>query len=202
MITGIKKLTMVKRRQEVTEAWKAFFDRPVVGELVIKHFPADDASAWTLENHLYKLKAQGVKPSVIIVDYLTLMRPVDKAIRYEGSSTGRYLLLGQIVKELINLAQRNNLAILLLHQSKGYVKEKYRKGGQQTTEDAADSHDISRHIDGMITLEQTIVEMETRPNEIMRLHAAKGRSFASEWTVKFEFDKTTAQIWEADTKAK
>lgn len=198
MVTDIPKHDLVEREEEVRQEYNAFFEREGIGELVIKHFPAG-GTPWMIEAHLHQLKAQGIDPSLLIVDYIGLMKTADKGVRYEGSSSGRYLMFGQITLELINLAQRGNYAIWLLHQSKGYTKKRYADGGRISTEDAADSQEIMRHVDLILSLNQTDEEIAMKPQQ-MRIHAAAGRNVDDAWEVLCEYDKTKAIIREIQTK--
>lgn len=200
MITGVDKRDLVKKEMEVRERWNEFFEREGVGELNIKHFPAG-GSPWMIENHLYQLGVEGINPSLLIVDYLGLMRPADRTTKYEASSGGRYILFGQIVIELISLAQRGDYAIWLLHQSKGYAKKRYEKGGKISTEDAADSQEVMRHVDLILTINQTNEEIAMTPQQ-MRIFAAGGRNVEDGWEELFEYDKYAAQIRECKLEAK
>jgi len=195
MFSGIPRNELMNRRNEVEEAHEEFFSRAGVGQLVIKHFPANSGSAWTIESHLYKLKAVGVEPKLLIIDYLSLMRTMDRQLRYDGSSGGRYLLLGQITLEIISLAQRKDMAIWLLHQAKGGVKKKYEKKGRITTDDSADSQEIMRHVDLILTLNQTIKERDLIPPTLC-IFAAGGRNVEDYWEVYMKFYKNIAQIKE------
>lgn len=200
MITGVDKRDLVKKEREVRERWNEFFEREGVGELNIKHFPAG-GTPWMIENHLYQLGVEGINPSLLIVDYLGLMRPADRTTKYEASSGGRYILFGQIVIELISLAQRGNYAIWLLHQSKGYAKKRYEKGGKISTEDAADSQEVMRHVDLILTINQTSEEINMTPQQ-MRIFAAGGRNVEDGWEELFDYDKYAAQIKEHKMEAK
>jgi len=195
MFSGIPRNELMNKRDEVEEAHKEFFSRAGVGQLVVKHFPANSGSAWTIESHLHKLKAAGIEPKLLIVDYLSLMRTMDKQIKYDGSSGGRYLLLGQITLELINLAQRKDVAIWLLHQAKGGVKSKYSKKGRIGTDDTADSQEVPRHVDLVLTLNQTTDEAKADP-PMLCVYAAGGRSVEDNWEVYMNFYKDMAQIKE------
>jgi len=198
-ITGVRKSKLLQNEMEVRKLYKEFFDREGMGELIIKHFPAG-GTAMTIEAHLHQLKAEGIDPALLIVDYLGLMKSADKGMRYEGSTSGRYVMFGNIVLELISLAQRGNYAIWLLHQSKGGMKKKYAKGGSIDTDDAADSQEVVRHVDLVFTLNQTPEEIDMNP-QIMRLYAAAGRNVRDGWTVKLQYFKEYAQIIEDQTDA-
>jgi len=195
MFSGIPRNELMNRRDEVKKAYEDFFSRAGVGQLVVKHFPANSGSAWTIESHLHKLKAAGVEPKLLIVDYLSLMRTMDKQLKFDGSSGGRYLLLGQITLEIINLAQRKDIAVWLLHQAKGGVKKRYEKKGRITTDDAADSQEIMRHVDIILTLNQTNKDIDADPPRLC-IYAAGGRSVEDNWEVYMNFYKDMAQVKE------
>lgn len=191
MISGVPRRELMNRRDEVEAGYKDFFDRPRIGQLLIKHFPASSSTAWTIESHLYKLKSLGINPKLLILDYVSLMRPIDKTAI--GRDNTRYETIGQIIKEVISLAQRKNMAIWLLCQSKGGAKTKYAKGGRIGTDDTADSQEIPRHVDIFLSLNQTSDEIK---NKKMAIYAAGGRSVEDDWEVVVEYDKNKAQIWE------
>ena len=200
LISGIKKKLLLKSGEEAKRLFKQWFARPGMGELIIKHSPAGTASAWTIESHLHQLKAQGVNPSLLIVDYLGLMRPADRSVKYEASSGGRYILYGQITLELISLAQRGNYAIWLLHQSTKASKGKsFQEGRLIGTEDAADSQEVMRHVDLVLTLNQSQADLDAVP-EMMRIHAAASR-MTEQWTVRVKYDKERGRISEIGTEA-
>jgi replicative DNA helicase len=58
-------------------------------EIIIKEYPTKGVTLPTMKNHLLQLKAKGLKPDVIIVDYADLIRPTSsyKEKRYELEST-------------------------------------------------------------------------------------------------------------------
>ncbi|GAG10576.1 unnamed protein product, partial [marine sediment metagenome] len=118
IISGVPKDELKDREDLVRAKVNNFFKGKNKGQLVIKHYTVGTCSAWTIEAHLQKLKAvTGFVPDVIFVDYLGLMRCADKTMKFEGSSGGRYLMFGEITKELLALAQRNNYAVWLIHQT-------------------------------------------------------------------------------------
>jgi len=193
MISGVDKRQLDKQRIEVKEKYDEFFGRDGIGRLRIKHFLVG-STVRDLESHLHQLKIQkGIDPGLLIIDYIGLMKPADRSVKYKE----RYDLFGQIVLEIISLAQRGNYAIWALHQSTRASKGKKII----RIDDVADSMDVMRHVDLILTLNQTKEEEESRP-EIMRIYAAGGRNVEDKWTVKVEYDRFRAQIRELKTEAK
>lgn len=190
MISGIPKEELKDREDEVREQVKKFLDADHKGSLVIKHFPANAGTVWAFEAHLKRLQAMtGFEPDVIFADYLGLMRPSDKMIRYDGSSGGRYLLLGDITKELLALAQKNNYAIWLLHQATKTSLKKITVG----MGDSADSAEPMRHADIIITLSQDDQERDLKPPQI-RLYVAGGKDVPDDVAIPYEFHGAIGQL--------
>lgn len=193
MISGIDKRQLKKRRAEVQERYDVFFGREGIGRLRVVNLPVK-GTVLDIENHLHQLKAQkGIDPGLLIVDYISLMRPVDRSMKYKE----RYDLFGQIILEIISLAQRGDYAIWALQQSTRASKGKRTIG----LDDVADSMEVMRHVDLILTLNQTKEEEKKKP-QVMRIHCPGGRSVESGWTAVVEYDPFTAQIWESKTEAK
>ena len=81
------------------------------GNLIIKEYPARGASTRTIENHLERLLHDGIKPSMVIVDYGDLLKPV---VSYRNQRT---VELEHIYEELRAIAQKLNLTLLTASQS-------------------------------------------------------------------------------------
>ncbi len=52
----------------------------IKGNLLIKEYPPKRASLHTLESHYHKCAEAGVKPDIILIDYLDLLKPTNKSI--------------------------------------------------------------------------------------------------------------------------
>jgi len=196
MMTGIPRNKLMDKVDEVKREYKRFFDRPGIGNLQLCHMPAHSASPQTIDSYLYRLETEGgTKTKLLFIDYLSLMRPSDKQIKYDGSSGGRYILFGDIFLELINLANRRDMAIWVLHQAQRGVEEKYKIKGRIGTDDSADSAEICRHADIVLTLNQSIKERDRKPERLV-VYAAACRNIEDKWEVHFDYYRNLAQIKE------
>lgn len=196
IFSGVPKDALKDNEELVRAKVKEFFSSSKSGRLVIKHYPAGQCSAWTIEAHLQKLRiTTGFVPEIIFIDYLGLLRAADKDMKFEGSSGGRYLMFGEITKELLALAQRGNYAIWLLHQAAKKSLKKIRVG----LGDSADSAEPMRHADVIVTLSQSKEERKLSPEQ-MRLYVPGGREVADNWEVLFVFDKATGILREPDSE--
>ena len=197
MVAGMPRKELVNRRPEVEEIYKRrFFDRPGIGQLQIHHMPAYSVSAQMIDSYLFRLEAQkGIKPKLLFIDYLSLMRPGDKQVKYDGSSSGRYLLLGDIVLELARLAHRRGMAIWVLTQAQRGVEKKYAIKGRVGTDDTADSAEICRHADIVLSLNQNNKERAANPQTLV-IFAAACRNVEDKWEIPFNYYKKIAQIEE------
>jgi hypothetical protein len=192
-ISGVPKDQVAKpeRAEEVRKAVSTFYDRPGVETLLIKHFPAQGCTPMTIENHLNQMVAYKFEPELIIVDYLGLMSSTQKNI---ASSGDRYLMYGQITKELLSLAQRGGYAIWLLHQSTRGSKKK----STIDLDDSADSIEPMRDADLILTLNQVEGEENRDSSEIskLRIFIAGGREVADRCYVDLAMDKRNCRITE------
>lgn len=184
MLSGVPKEELKENEERVREAVNTF-QKEFGGHLIIKHYPADSCSVRTIEGNLQKLKfMEGFEPSLVVVDYLGLMKP----IMVEGEE-GRYSSYGQIVKQLLSLAQRNEFAVILLHQS---TRASFKKKVVDK-DDSADSVEPMRDADVILTLNQD--ENEEKAGE-MRIFSAGGREVADRIIIPLKIDKSRCQISE------
>jgi len=160
--------------------------------LNVKHYSAQSCSPMAIETHIRKLQLlHNFEPELIIVDYLGLMVSNHKAI---ASSGDRYLMYGQITKELLGLAQRGGYAVWLLHQSTRGSKSKKTVD----LEDSADSIEPMRDADLILTLNQVEEEQNTDSGSItkIRIFVAGGREVADRVGVDVAIDKKYCRIEE------
>lgn len=177
-------------RAEIRGAVSAFLDSQRTGKLKIRRFPALTANAWSMESYLEQLRVmEGIKPDVLIIDYLGLMTCSDP----KQFADDKYNQFGQIVKELMSLAQRRDYAIWLLHQS-GRTAFKKRTVDM---DDSGDSVIPMQHADMIITLNQTAEEEKKVPKEF-RIFIAGHRHGPSRGTVTFSFDPECARLMEIE----
>jgi len=193
-ISGIDKDNVVKRENSaaVKQAVEAFYGSPGVERLNTKHYAAQSCTAMAIETHISKLSMlHRFDPQLIIVDYLGLMVSSHKAI---ASSGDKYLMYGQITKELLSLAQRGGYAIWLLHQSTRGSKSKKTVD----LEDSADSIEPMRDADLILTLNQVEEEQTTDSGSItkIRIFVAGGREVADRVGVDVAIDKKHCRIEE------
>lgn len=81
-------------------------DNPEVGELYVKEFPTGGATAIDIENYFLRLETKiNKKFTVIVVDYLNLLRPLK-------DQNGMYEKIKAISEELRGVAMRNEWCII------------------------------------------------------------------------------------------
>ena len=191
-IAGVSKSGLKESEAEVKKAVDEFYISPNVGHLLVKHFPPKP-SVLMLENHLQKLRIMNAdfKPKLLLIDYLGLMRPTEKL----SGDSDRYLAFGEIIKELLSLAQRYNYAIWLLHQATRAALKKQIVD----LDDAADSMEPMRDADLILTLNQTKEEGQVKGWQDMRFFIAGGREMRDRQTVAFMINKNRCQLAESST---
>jgi replicative DNA helicase len=215
-ISGVEKdvVNVLEKKQreiklkEISKAVGNFFGQYTgAGRLLVKE--STNCSPLTIETHLNKLRiVEDFKPDLLIIDYLGLLKCADKNIKFEGSSGGKYVMLGEITKELIRVAKRMKCAIWLLHQTT-------RKSFQKLKVDMDDSGDSltpmqDAHI--ILTINPEYIKEKFKAKEILeeredalivelRIFVAGGRSVKSRQWVTFMFDKTRCQTYPREDNA-
>lgn len=174
------KMMNEEERNEITQQYQ----NSNYGKLIIKHFPTRSCSPWTIEAYLRRLKAViGFVPDLILIDYLGLMIPSDKKMKYES----RYIMFSDIVLELISLIQKENYALWLGHQAKLQSLGKEVVGMQDT----ADSSEVPRHADVIVTINQTV---EEKAKGEVRFYVAGSRFCRDFAGAAFKIDKERVRI--------
>lgn len=200
-ISGVPKDELVTRDAEMKAAVCNEFEIKTggrkTGRILAKKYAPYSASALTIESHLQKLQMlEGFKPDMIIIDYLGLMRPADKAIKITASSSGVYHMLGFISKELLALAHQQNLAIWLLHQaSKASESKKYVGLGH-----SADSQQPIRDADIVASLG---IEAAEAKKEIQKVnfYLPGGREMRDKKGADLMMDKERCLVFDPETEA-
>lgn len=186
--SGVPKSELKSREDEVREAVDEQFKNTGMGRLLVKHFPPKP-NVLMLENHLQKLRImENFSPAMLLIDYLGLMKPTEKM-----DASDRYIAFGEIIKELLSLAQREGYAIWLLHQATRAALKKERVD----LDDTADSMEPMRDADLILTLNQTKEEGESDDVwQAMRIFIAGGREMRDRWMVDFMINKDICQVRE------
>lgn len=85
--TGIALPDLQKKQQVVERIYKA--EAKSFGDKVrIIEYPTSQATVVDFENKILELKSQGWTPDVVIVDYLTIMKPLNKVSSNKGYESG------------------------------------------------------------------------------------------------------------------
>lgn len=142
--------------------------------LIIKEYPEDEASINTIKAHYKQLGAIGVKPDLVIIDYLDLMKPHRNYhdINQEQAA---------VVKACRGMTKEFNTRIWSALQLN-------RGGLAQETPDATG---IAGGISRMYTADVLIIMAQNaaeREDNVMRLVFAKNRNGLSDRTVKIATD--------------
>lgn len=142
--------------------------------LIIKEYPEDEASINTIKAHYKQLASIGVKPGLVIIDYLDLMKPHRHYhdINQEQAS---------IAKACRGMSKAFNTRVWSALQ--------LNRGGmvQETPDESGLAGSISRMYtaDALIIMAQN---KEEREDNIMRLFIKKNRNGPSERTIKIATD--------------
>lgn len=77
-LLGISSTDCFEHKEEI----KAFYseNQEKLGQLVIKYYPTSSITVQTIRSHLHKLSTKGMRPDLILIDYIGIMR---SSVRYE-----------------------------------------------------------------------------------------------------------------------
>ena len=97
---------VIESKEKILESYKGM----KLGRLIIKEFPTNTASIYTLRSHIERLDVKGFKPGLIIIDYADIMRSTRQydSLRHE---------LKLIYEELRGFATEKHIPIWTASQS-------------------------------------------------------------------------------------
>jgi replicative DNA helicase len=149
------------------------------GDLRVIYLPAMKSGVKDIETLLLRMKNDdGWEPSVLVVDYATLLGNDQRA------RERRFEIEENVVK-LRALAQEYNLACWTAHQTNRKSIEKMHQGSNIGVEDVAEAFSISMHCDVMITINQT---KEERAEGFCKFVVAKNREGVSNKEIPLRFE--------------
>lgn len=98
---------VIDRKEEVMEKYR---EMKQLGRLIIKEFPTNTASIYTVRSHVERLDVKGFRPDVIIIDYADIMRSTRQydSLRHE---------LKLIYEELRGFASEKGIPVWTASQS-------------------------------------------------------------------------------------
>lgn len=150
--------TVIDNKDQVLEKYKDM----KLGRLIIKEFPTNTASIYTLRSHLERLDVKGFRPGLIIIDYADIMRSTRQydSLRHE---------LKLIYEELRGLAAEKKIPIWTASQS--------NKEGSQS--DIIDLNNMSEAY-GKAQVADVVIGISRKSSEkstgFGRLYVAKNRA--------------------------
>ena len=150
--------TIIDNKDKVLSMYKDM----KLGRLIIKEFPTNTASIYTLRSHIERLDVKGFRPGLIIIDYADIMRSTRQfdSLRHE---------LKLIYEELRGFASEKGIPIWTASQS--------NKEGSQT--DIVDLSNMSEAY-GKAMVADVVLSISRRSHEkatgFGRLYVAKNRA--------------------------
>jgi len=154
-LTGVPYAELEGRAEEVFQLWK-----PEWGELLIYDYSGHRCTVGTVERAIQNIRRKDTRPGVMLLDYLALCdTPGGYADRYSG--------LGLAVRRLRKMMVKYELAGVTAIQANRQAME----AGRTELWHTADSIEIPRVVDWLMTLSQTPEEKNAR-----QLHAKLARS--------------------------
>jgi replicative DNA helicase len=155
---------------------------PNLGELIVKEFPTGTASAIDVENYFLKVQQNtGKKFSVIVVDYINLMRP----LREQGNT---YEKIKVISEELRAVAIRNEWCIITATQ----IKRDAVDDQDLSMSDIAESFGLVHTVDSLFGLIRGPMEKRMKIKLIANRDGGYTESFKM-FKMSYEYAKLTEE---------
>ena len=155
---------------------------PNLGELIVKEFPTGTASAIDIENYFLKVQQNtGKKFTVIVVDYINLMRPM----REQGNV---YEKIKVISEELRAVAIRNEWCIITATQ----IKRDAVDDQDLSMSDIAESFGLVHTVDSLFGLIRGPMEKRMKIKLIANRDGGYTESFKM-YRMSYEFAKLTEE---------
>lgn len=170
--------------QEVNRKMAEFRNRAgsSLGELHVKEFPTGTATAIDIENYFLKLQQNiGKKFSVIVVDYINLMRPMKE----QGNI---YEKVKVISEELRAVAIRNEWCIITATQ----IKRDAVDGNDLGMSDIAESFGLVHTVDSLFGLIRGPMEKRMKIKLIANRDGGYTESFKM-YRMSYEYSKLTEE---------
>jgi hypothetical protein len=155
---------------------------PNLGELIVKEFPTGTASAIDVENYFLKVQQNiGKKFSIIVVDYINLMRP----LREQGNV---YEKIKVISEELRAVAIRNEWCIITATQ----IKRDAVDDQDLSMSDIAESFGLVHTVDSLFGLIRGPMEKRMKIKLIANRDGGYTESFKM-YRMSYEYAKLTEE---------
>jgi replicative DNA helicase len=105
-LCDIESNNVIESKDKILDAYKGM----KLGRLIIKEFPTNTASIYTIRSHIERLDVKGFKPGLVIIDYADIMRSTRQfdSLRHE---------LKLIYEELRGFATEKHIPIWTASQS-------------------------------------------------------------------------------------
>jgi replicative DNA helicase len=157
-------------------------EMPQLGQLIVKEFPTGTASAIDIENYFLKVQQNtGIKFTVIVVDYINLMRP----LREQGNT---YEKIKVISEELRAVAIRNEWCIITATQ----IKRDAVDDQDISMSDIAESFGLVHTVDSLFGLIRGPMEKRMKIKLIANRDGGYTESFKM-YRMSYEFAKLTEE---------
>ena len=173
--TRIPVNTISQHREQVEETINR-----LPGKLIVKEYPIGGATTSTLESHIQKSENLGVKPDLIIIDYIDLLSTKKRSPDRKGE-------LDHIYRSIKGLARQLNLPIWSVSQvNRAGARDEIVEGDK-----AAGSYDKIMISDVCISLSR---QRQDKVNGTGRFHIMKNRYGIDGLTFKVKADTSTGHF--------
>lgn len=153
--------------------------------LVVKQFASGTADVNTIRAYVEQLDMVGIRPDMVVVDYVGEMKDLVGIPLYESRE--------KMVKDLRGFAVEKDVCLLTAMQPNRAAREAMKDGGVIADDNLGDSYGQLRPLDGLVTINQTDIEKRVG---VARLYVAKMRSGKSRFTFFVSVDPLTLQFSE------
>tara|TARA_Y100000034_G_C6864029_1_gene393568 strand:+ start:104 stop:1408 length:1305 start_codon:yes stop_codon:yes gene_type:complete len=175
---------LVEEQDRLFKRLHMFSKKYPQGQLIIKQFPTGMATVNDVRALLVQLRNyEHFEPTLIIVDYLELLRPTTEGM-------AEYQAQQRISEELRGLAVENDCLVWTATQT----NRQGRRVKLITDAELADAYGKVRTCDLAVSLNQSEEEFD---NHTMRAYVMKSRNSQQRFIIPMEIDYNTLQMYES-----
>lgn len=170
--------------EEAIQNVMKFRDEHPEARLIIKEYPTGGATPLMIENYLEELKRNDIKPDVILIDYLNLLKPS----KMFSQSEKQYIQVGYITKEIRGLSAKIQIPIFSATQSnrEGYGNTEVGLSNISQSTAVAEDSDL---IVSAYSYDEDVIQ------GIIKLKVIKSRLGGKAYPPhKFQIDKNTLML--------
>jgi len=185
--SGLSKISMTDLKDNLDSLKSNLYDyknNHSQSKLIVKEFPPKSVTPIHIKNYIYRLIRKGIKPDIIILDYLSLIAPTTKGLNsYESQK--------EVAEQIRELTYEFECSIVTAVQTNrsGYGED------MPNLETTSESMGIAHTVDAQIAI---WTKEEDKDMNIIHMGIAKNRFGPRECATVLEIDYPTLKLKEPD----